>query len=516
MKKILFILVFFSFPFASPKLSAQPPIQWQKCLGGDDSDSATSTQQTSDGGYIVAGTTLSNNGDVSGNQGFFDFWVVKLDNLGAIEWEKTLGGSNHDLASTVRQTTDEGFIVVGVTESTDGDVLGNHGDKDAWVVKLSNMGVLEWQKALGSSGWDAANSIELTVDGGFIIAGVASANDGDVSGNQGFQDFWVVKLNSSGAMEWQKSLGGTSDDYALSIKPTFDGGYIVVGETLSNDGDVSGNNGNVDFWVVKLNSLGDIEWQNALGGGGLDVASDVVETTNGFVVCGYTGSHNSGDVTGHHSSLDYWIVKLAKTGELLWQKCYGGNNFDYARSIVQTNDGMFLIAGEVKSTDGDVEGNFGTQMIWVLKLNELGGIVWKKILGGTDGEGSGSIQQTNDNGYILAGYSWSNDGDVSGNHGSSDFWIVKLSPGSTPTSTPLTQPLDIFPNPASHTITLQIASEEPTLSLFITDFLGRQISQHTISNGESVDIATLPTGLYLLTATTPSGKVFSGKLRNQE
>jgi hypothetical protein len=519
MKTLLIALLFFNGLVA---ISAQPSIEWQKCLGGEAYDIAASSQQTLDGGYIVAGSTLSNNGEVSGNQGLFDFWVVKLDTAGSVLWKKVFGGSNFDLASAVRQTIDGGFIIVGVTESNDRDVTGNHGDKDAWVVKLSSTGVLQWQHALGGSGWEEAKSVELTPDGGYIVAGQASSNDGNVSGNHGALDFWVVKLSSLGALEWQKSLGGTGDDGALSIKPTTEGGYIVVGETLSNDGDVSGNNGNVDFWVVKLGSSGEVEWQNALGGNGLDVASDVVETNDGFVVCGYTGSHNSGDVTGHHSSLDYWVLKLTKSGDLLWQKCYGGNSFDYARSIAQTNDGMFILSGEVKSTDGDVEGNYGVQMIWVLKLNEVGEIIWKKILGGTEGEGSGSIQQTSDFGYILAGYSWSKNGDVSGNHGEADFWIVKLSPESSPTIGPTSLPLEIYPNPATHTISIQVPQNqaldtgEMPLSIRITDLLGKEISQQTLPAGTPIDITALPNGLYLLTAATSSGKVFSGIFTKQE
>ncbi len=516
MRRIIIAILFITFQVQiSFKVQAQSSIQWQKCLGGDDSDIASSTQQTSDGGYIVAGSTLSKNGDVIGNHGLFDLWVVKLDGSGIIQWEKALGGSNIDYASAVRQTNDGGYIVVGETTSNDGDINGFHGDKDAWIVKLSNIGAIEWQKALGSSGWDNARSVELTADGGYMVAGQAGLNDGDVSGNHGGLDFWVVKLNSVGDIEWQKPLGGSSDDNALSIKSSSDGGYIVVGETRSNDGDVSGFNGNVDFWVAKLNSSGDIEWQNALGGSGLDVASDVVETSDGFMVCGYVGSHNSGDVTGHHSSLDYWIVKLTKMGDLVWQKCFGGNNFDYARSIIQTYDGNFVIAGEVKSVDGDVEGNYGIQMIWILKLNPMGELIWKKILGGTEGENCGSIQQTSDGGYILGGLSWSNNGDVSGNHGRSDFWVVKLSPESSPTTEVQSAPLKIHPNPAQQSIFLNIPAEEPILSVCITDLLGREVSRQGSTNVEvtagEVDIADLVSGFYLVHAMTASGNSYCGK-----
>ncbi len=229
----------------------------------------TSIQQTSDGGFIVAGQTYSNDGDVSGNHGGSDAWVVKLNSSGTILWQKCLGGTVYGaIAYSIQQTSDGGFIVGGETLSNDGDVSGNHGEFDAWVVKLDSLGDIEWQKCLGGTGWDWENSIQQTSDGGFIVAGYTNSNDGDVSGNHGSKDYWVVKLNSSGDIEWQKCLGGTNDDWARSIKQTSDGGFIVAGFTASNDGDVSGNQGNSDAWVVKLTNepdrINEIENYNSL------------------------------------------------------------------------------------------------------------------------------------------------------------------------------------------------------------------------------------------------------------
>jgi len=239
-----------------------PNIEWQKCLGGSNDDEAYSVQQTSDGGYIVAGSTRSNDGDVSGNHEevwwlVWDFWVVKLDRYGDIEWQKCLGGSDSDWAESIQQTNDGGYIVAGYTGSNDGDVSGNHGEKDFWVVKLDRYGDIEWQKCLGGSGGggsggDYAYSVQQTSDGGYIVAGETWSNNGDVSGYHGGGDVWVVKLDRYGDIKWQKCLGGSSWDWAYSIQQTNDGGYIVAGLTRSNDGDVSGNYGEKDFWVVKL------------------------------------------------------------------------------------------------------------------------------------------------------------------------------------------------------------------------------------------------------------------------
>jgi hypothetical protein len=233
-------------------------MEWQKSLGGSDWDFATSIQQTTDGGFVVAGESFSIDGDVSGNHGFSDYWIVKLDSTGTIEWQKSLGGTDDDVANSIQQTTDGGFLVGGRSYSNDGDVSGNHGYYDYWIVKLDLTGTLEWQKSLGGADLDIATSIQQTTDGGFVVAGYSESNDGDVSGHHGSSsdaDYWIVKLDAAGTIEWQKSLGGTYEDVANSIQQTTDGGYVVAGSSESNDGDVSGHHGSTsypDYWIVKL------------------------------------------------------------------------------------------------------------------------------------------------------------------------------------------------------------------------------------------------------------------------
>ena len=501
-------------------ISAQPTIQWQKTLGGSDFDEAASIQQTLDGGYIIVGDIVSNDGDVFGNHGGDDFWVIKLDNAGSVQWKKAYGGSNNDIPYAIQQTNDAGYIVAGFAESNNWDVSGNHGGMDAWVVKLSSAGVVEWKKSYGGSAWEEAHSIQQTTDGGYIFAGLAQSMDGDVSGVNGFLDFWVVKISNLGSVEWQKALGGSNEDIANSIKQTSDGGYIVAGHTKSVDGDVSGNHGNLDYWVVKLSSTGVLEWQKTLGGAAWDTAEEVCQTKDGgYIVTGYAGS---GSIAGQHGSFDNWVVKLSSTGDIQWQKALGGSDADYGRSIEQTSDGNYIVAGSAKSTDGDILENKGNSDAWLVKLNNNGEIIWQKTLGGTSAETFLAVTQTVDNGYIMAGYAWSNDGDVSGVLGYNDFWIVKLSPESSPTTTPKSLPLEIYPNPATHTISLQLPQDHATgtvetpLSIRITDLLGKEISQQTLQPGKSLDIAALPNGMYLLTATNALGKVFSGRFMKQE
>ncbi len=512
MKNGLFSAALF---FFAGGLSAQPNIQWAKAFGGTGADEAYSIQQTPDGGYVVAGPSPSHNGDVFGNHGGLDFWVLKLDNNGLVKWKKTYGGSTDEQAYSVKSTSDKGCIVVGYTLSNDEDVLGNHGYYDAWVLKLDSTGAIQWQKCLGGSDWEEANDVQQTKDGGYVVVGRSRSTDGDVTVNHGYLDYWIVKLDSAGVIEWQKSYGGSSEDNAYAVQQTMDGGYIVCGESSSQDGNVTGNHGDSDCWILKLNYEGKIEWERSFGGTSIDRANDILETANGgFIALGQTYSNN-GNVTENHGLSDFWVVKMSQTGDLEWQKTFGGSNGEFARSICQTNDGGYAMTGQTQSNNGDAVGNNGGADLWVVKISETGELQWQKTLGGTQAEWGNAIQQTGDGGFILAGFAWSSNGDVSGVHGYNDFWVVKLSPSSSPTTEAQSQPLKIYPNPAQHSIFLNIPIQEPILSVCISDLLGREVSRQRCSNvgfsvGE-VDVAELGPGFYLVQARTASGSVYCGK-----
>ncbi len=354
---------------------------------------------------------ISDNFDIPGNHGEDDFWIVKLDAQGNIQWQKSLGGSENDRAKSIQQTTDGGYIVAGNTLSNDGNVSGNHGRNDFWIVKLDELGTIQWQKTLGGSEGARAESIQQTTDGGYIVGGTSWSNDGDVSGNHGEDDFWIIKLDASGSIQWQKSLGGSESEQPQSIQQTTDGGYIIAGYTWSNDGDVSGNHGGGDFWIVKLDGSGTIQWQKSLGGSGFDTAQSIQQTTDGgYIANGY------GSIAGNHGTVDFWIVKLDAPGNIQWQKSLGGSTDDLGESIQRTTDGGYIVAGSSRSDDGDVSGNHGDSDFWIVKLDGSGTIQWQKSLGGSeDDRAESNIQQTTDGGYIIAGRSESNDGDILGN-----------------------------------------------------------------------------------------------------
>ena len=375
----------------------------------------------------------------------------------AIEWQKTLGGFDVDMANTVRPTSDGGYIIAGVTASDDGDVNGLHAPDslgniydDAWLVKLDQDGVIEWQKCLGGTGSDLAYDIQVTSDGGYILVAGTQSNDGDVLAAPG-KGVWVVKMSAAAEVLWQRRLGGSRAETIRSVQQTADGGYILAGSTNSDDGDASGlhapdNFGaySDDFWVIKLDEAGVVQWQRCLGGTKTDRAYEVQQTSDGgFVVAGTTFS-NDGDVTGFHvgAGSDSWVVKLDGLGNTQWSKSLGsggvvpnaGGGNEEARSVQQTSDGGYIVVGWTDSNNsGDVSANHGPDDLgyfrydmWVVKLNATGNRVWDKCLGGTWEDFAHSVQETSDGGFIVAGETGSTDGDVVGAIGNGDFWVVRL------------------------------------------------------------------------------------------
>ncbi|RYD50728.1 MAG: hypothetical protein EOP52_13400, partial [Sphingobacteriales bacterium] len=411
MKNLLVLL--FSF-LVTPAFGQPPVIQWQKSFGGTNQDMAASIRQTTDGGYIILGSTNSADGDIISTHGRSEYWVVKISNVGAIQWQKILGGKGEETASDIRQTSDGGYIVVGWSGSDDGDVTSNHGGfNDIWVVKLSGTGAIQWQQTFGGSATEYVGEIRQTTDGGYVFAGMTSSSDGDVTNKKGAGDVWVVKLSDTGTVQWQKTLGGTSLEEAHSIQQTNDGGYVIAGNTSSNDGDVTGLHGvHDDVWVVKLSDIGDIQWQKTLGGSLRDVAYSIRQTADsGYIIAGSTSSNN-GDVTGNHGGADAWIVKLSKTGVVQWKKVLGGPQDEVARSIELTPDGGYLMAGSSQQIGGDVISNQGDADYWLVKMNSTGIIQWRQSLGGTLQDIGQSAQPTSDGGCIVAGFASSNNGDV--------------------------------------------------------------------------------------------------------
>jgi uncharacterized repeat protein (TIGR01451 family) len=412
-------------------------IEWQKCFGSRGVEEPRAIITTDDGGYIfVALANPLNDGDLAGIPKFGinndDIWVVKVAVNGQIQWQKLLGGTKSDIPVSIIQTTDGGYFILGVSNSNDGDVGCINNDSNVWMVKLSPTGTLEWQKCLGGSLDDTAYSCIKTADGGFIFVGNTKSNDGDVVGNNRHVDAWVVKLSSIGTIQWQKFLGGSGEDQLLSIYQTSDGGYVLGGATNSGDGDVSGVRGFQSAWIVKLSSLGGVQWQKCYGGGSIEIAYSVIQTLEGGYIFTGNASSTDGDVRGYHRSdfptPDAWVVKLSSLGAIQWQKCLGGSQSEHARSIIQIPDSSYVIAGYSNSNDGDlIDAGRNAYDGWIVKLSSKGILQWQKALGGTKPDLLLSVIYTSDKGYLCFGLTFSNDFDVQGSHSEfGDVWLVKI------------------------------------------------------------------------------------------
>ena len=510
--KAAIALLFFLYQSAA---IAQPNIQWEKCMGDSVYDLASTIVQTKDSGYVVVGYNSCNSWDVTGNHGAYDCWVVKLNDTGSIQWQKSLGGSQNDFGWSIQQTFDGGYIVAGVTKSPDGDVTGYHGGVgfDYWVVKLSGTGSIQWEKCYGGSDDDNAGSIIQTKDSGYIIAGYTYSTDGDVTGNHGTYDCWIVKISDTGAIQWQKCYGGSNNDYAYNILQTPDGGYIFSGNSNSIDGNVTGLHGDYDYWVVKINDTGAIQWEKTYGGNGAETYSEIKQTNyGGYIVSGSSNTVNNGDVTGNRGGIDYWIVKISDTGAIQWERSYGGSGNDYACAIHQTSDSGYVVDGYSNSVDGDITNNFGDYDYWEVKISASGSIQWQTSLGGSSSDLDQCMIQTLDGGYIAAGVSSSVDNDVTGNHGQGNFWIVKLYPDTINTGVATLpaskQTLQIWPSPNNGTFTIFLpAPTTESLQVTITDIIGQTIKETTATTNKNIPmLLDAPPGMYFVTALTSMGK----------
>ena len=359
------------------RCDASGNILWNKLIGGGGDDQATSIVSTSDGGFAICGFSTSNDGDMLNNKGNYDVVIVKLDSLGNILWTKNYGGSSEDRAYSFSETAGGGFIVAATTQSNDYDLTLNLGWYDIWVFKVDNLGNLIWSNVYGGASFDWANSIQLTSDQGAIVGGFTYSIDTTIIGQHGGSDYFVFKIDSNGVEIWNKAFGGAGNDWGTGITTTSDGGYAMIGLSESFDGDVTGHHGLRDSWVVKMTSTGSIEWQNSIGGSLYEDGYDLFEAADGNLIIGGTSMSNDGDCVGNYGWWDYSLTKLNMLdGSKIWQKSFGGSSADYAISVIPDGAGSYLMAGNSKSSDYNIA-NYGMWDLWIAKLtddhNEMSG-----------------------------------------------------------------------------------------------------------------------------------------------
>jgi hypothetical protein len=363
-------------------------IQWQKAIGGNGYELYGTVTSTNDGGFILGGASMS---DISGDKtencrGNDDMWIVKLDSSGNIQWDKTIGGSGLDECAFIRQTKDSCYVIAGSsTSNISGDKTENcRGDFDMWIIKLDSKGKILWNKTLGGNRWEFPGGLELTNDDGAIICGNSASDIGtDKSeANRGKRaDFWIIKLDKDGKKIWDRTIGGNDDDMALGIKKTNDGNYLLTGFSSSNKSYEKSENskgGDHDIWVVKIDSTGKIIWDKTIGGEGDDFsiggANILLTLDGGYVICGDSNSKISGDKTDScRGDYDFWIVKLNKTGKIEWDKTIGGANYENLVGVAEIKKNYFVVAGSSESgISGDKTDSSkgGKADYWIVYLNE--------------------------------------------------------------------------------------------------------------------------------------------------
>jgi len=411
-------------------------LEWVKNYGGSGEETAQAVITTTDGGYAILGFSNSADGDLADKTTLVnDYWLLKLDAGGNLQWNKTFGGSKDDRGQSLVQTADGGYALTGYAMSDDGDSSNNEGFHDNWIIKVDAFGNLEWEKSFGFSGHDHSYDILQTEDNGLFFTGFLDITSARADGNtekgnslsaHGVGEFWGSKIDANGNLEWRGYYGGTNNDRSHAVVRSDDGGFVMSGFTESSDFDINNSRGSYDFWVVKIDKVGNLVWEKSFGGTGIERAQDIAKTTDGgFVITGNTFSTDV-DISKNNGESDIWLIKIDALGNLVWESTFGGSQFEDARSVSPSKDGGFIIAGNTKSTDKDANANAGENDIWLIKTDANGNMTWQKSFGGTDREYGFDAIETDEGSIVLVGESTSVDFLNLQNKGKSDLIILKV------------------------------------------------------------------------------------------
>jgi len=506
----LFIII------ASATFAQAPSISFQNRFGGSDLDKGGNILEMNNGDFIFAGFTSSSNGTIL-NHGSSDIWLMRLSNAGHIIWQKCLGGSLRDEIGSndiLKATNDGGFIIGATTYSNDGDVIGGpDSSSDCWVIKVDADGTILWQKTFGGSGKESINSISQTDDGGYIFVGTTNSPDGDVSGlhvSGPWGDAWIVKLDNSGNIIWQKTIGGSQQEFGNVVFQTTDGNYLVEGSTGSNDGDIIGQHntsgGSHDVFLAKISAInGSIIWTKCIGGTGNEQFGTIIGNADGTFMLGVTNGSLDGDFLGLPRNQDYCLLKLNGTGNILWKKNYGGSSPDLISSVVKAAEGGYLLAGSSYSDDGDKPVNyspFNSSDLWFVKVSDSGALQWQKTLGGSGNDFGPFVHQCSDTGYIVNAFTLSDNHDVTmPSNGYFDIWIFKLDGFPTGIQPMETIPTaKVFPNPTNGSVFITAEENLTNSKLRLTNSLGQTLNCSVRHFGHNnIEVAGIPQGIHFLT-----------------
>lgn len=492
--------------------SQDPNIQWQKTIGGSGTDYLRKMIETTDGGVFVGGYSDSGiSGEKTENsRGILDYWILKIDTNGDILWQKTYGGSADDYLFSIQQTTDGGFIIGGSSSSDiSGDKTENsRGNYDYWILKLDSNGNIEWQKTYGGDSLDDLNSIVETSDGGYLLSGNSESSiSGDRTVDQkGITDVWLIKIDDSGAIVWQNSYGIALLQDERGLAKTNDGGFVISSSVDFLDGR------NQPFWILKIDAFGNQVWDRTIRGDKLDLFPQIKQNSDGgYIVAGISNSDSGSDKTENaiNGSFDFWVLKLDENSDIIWQNTIGGAGQEgNVNAISLCEDGGYLIQGY---SDSDIsadkaENSNGGSDFWFVKLNDVGIIEWQNTIGGEGTEIGGISIQTSDGDFLTGGASASNiSGDKSENsRGGFDYWIIKHDSTLGIQENSFANEITIYPNPVKNT--LQINTQDKIIDrINIYSVLGSRVRKLAVDIvSPTVDVSSLASGVYYV-------QLYSGK-----
>ncbi|MBK6882970.1 MAG: T9SS type A sorting domain-containing protein [Flavobacteriales bacterium] len=488
-------------------VSAQPAIDWQQSYGGSSADRGFSIAPTTDGGYIVLGESFSNDGQVNGNHGAFDLWVLKIAAEGALEWQHCLGGSGLEFASEIRQTLDGGYILIGYVDSTDGDVSQFIGVRDTWVVKLDPTGELEWERSYGGTFTDYGLSVIVLNNGEYLLFGVTASPN--IPGLHGDRDLWVARIDATGEVLDQNCFGGVSQENGGSFALRPDGTILICGSTGSSNGEVDCSRPGPEAWVAAVDENLDLIWQLCLGGNGGDNARAICAGPNGDCFVAISTNSTSGDMSSPWGGDDIWVAHVSEYGSLINEASFGGSATDGARAILYASEDHVLLSGITLSSDGQISSPHGMSDAWVVRSDTTLNLIWERSLGGTLGENNQGICFAHDGSLVVVGSSSSNDGDLTNNFGSSDVWVVKFQPEPVGIAEPNDEAaFTLLPNPAHDRV--RIAWSDMEVQQFVVcDAHGRMIHAKAGLEGSSsaeLEIYDWSDGMYTVSLIGTKGR----------
>jgi hypothetical protein len=492
----------------------------QKTLGGINQDMLVGSKKTVDNGYILYGYSSSGiSGDKTEScRGGNDFWIIKLNANLNIQWQKTIGGIGEDLITDLILCADSSFLCVGSSSSpiSNEKTVPCFGNYDYWVLKLDNNGNLIWQNVYGGTDSDQANSIIQFNDGKIFISGMSKSN---ISGNKtencrGSNDYWIICTDSLGNKLWDKTIGGNLTDRDAKIVKSSNDKLIILGSSnspISNE-KTSPCFGNLDLWIVEIDTGGNIIWDKTYGGSENDGFGfeDIILCDDNIYLCSSSSSGISGNKSDSCRGFDdYWILKLDKNGNKFWDKTIGGSNYDIPNSILYAQNDQLVVLGSSMSdiTCDKTENSIGAYDYWVIGLDTNGLLKWQKTIGGTDEDHLQYAIELANNNYMIFGNSQSG---ISGLktevcRGSFDYWLVEIA-NNYGISDLLETKIYIYPNPTTSSLTINGITNINTAEVY--NISGKLLLTKQL-NTNQLDISSLAKGLYLIKLSTEEGSLVS-------